>query len=137
MNSLILASGRSMLRTGLRATGRRARSTATEATGAEAFIKADHSSSSLRLMHKTNIVCMALTPVVFILPDILPASMGGLTTIGNVILGVVFPLHGHIGMAGVLSDYVPKVSKSLLGPSRLVLAGFTTVTILGLLKLNL
>merc|ERR1711998_466971 len=118
---LLRNSGRSLLRSGLRTTARRGKSTvapSTNATGVDAFVKADHSTSSLKIFHQTNILTMALTPIVFILPDIAPSMV---TTAGNVVLGLALPLHAHIGMAGILTDYVPKVSKSALGPARLVL----------------
>ena len=49
-------------------------------------------------------------------------------------MGVVFPIHGHIGFNYVISDYVPT---QLRGLTRGALFGVTAVTLLGLLKLNL
>merc|ERR1712139_392601 len=107
-------------------------STAAQPSGMDSVLKADHSSASLKLYHATNNAAIALTPVAFLLPDGSAPSMAL-----NVFLGIVFPVHGHIGMSGVLTDYVPKFSKSLLGPARMALLGLTSVTVLGLLKLNL
>ena len=87
----------------------------------------------MQLFHKTNLAAMGLFPVVLLMPD----SMGMVAMPFNILLGVMLPVHGHIGMTGVITDYVPKFSKSLLGPARFALLGLTSVTVLGLLKLNL
>merc|ERR1711907_527455 len=110
---------------------RRGRSSAAQASGMDVVMKSDHSSGALSLFHKTNMLAIGLTPIALVMPDNV-----GLTAI-NVFLGIAFPVHGHIGMHGVLTDYVPKISKGMLGPARMALLGFTTVTVLGLLKLNL
>ena len=47
-------------------------------------------------------------------------------------LAVVLSAHSWIGWNYVAADYVPKISKSLLGPARFVTAGFGLVTLLGL-----
>ena len=75
---------------------------------------------------------MALSPLMLVLPD-----SGAATTVFNTVLGVVLPIHGHIGMTGVLTDYVPKLSKGALGPSRALMLAFTGITVVGLLKYNL
>ena len=52
-------------------------------------------------------------------------------------LAVMFPLHGHIGMNYVITDYVPKLfSKAAVGPARAIMVGVTGATMLGLTKLN-
>ena len=52
----------------------------------------------------------------------------------DVALGLVFPIHAHIGMNYVISDYVPK---GLRPAARTGWLAVTAITILGLLKLNL
>ena len=49
-------------------------------------------------------------------------------------LGIVMPLHAHVGLNHVVTDYVPKAMRSL---ARAGVLGMTVVTVLGLLKLNL
>eukprot|EP00520_Triparma_pacifica_P005145 CAMPEP_0118662020 /NCGR_PEP_ID=MMETSP0785-20121206/16598_1 /TAXON_ID=91992 /ORGANISM="Bolidomonas pacifica, Strain CCMP 1866" /LENGTH=94 /DNA_ID=CAMNT_0006555515 /DNA_START=99 /DNA_END=380 /DNA_ORIENTATION=- len=74
---------------------------------------------------------MALTPVAFALsPSVINMPF-------DLALGLALPLHAHIGMSYVITDYVPKVSKGLLGPARVMLLGVTGVTILGLAHVNL
>lgn len=46
-------------------------------------------------------------------------------------------MHSWIGLNYVAVDYVPKISKSLLGPSRVLVAGVSVVTFLGLSKVSL
>jgi succinate dehydrogenase (ubiquinone) membrane anchor subunit len=53
-------------------------------------------------------------------------------------LGVALPLHAHIGMNYVITDYATKLlGAGARGPARICMAGFTGVTMVGLLKLNL
>ena len=52
-------------------------------------------------------------------------------------LAVAFPLHGHIGMNYVITDYIPKLfGNAARGPSRIIMRGITGLTTLGLVKLN-
>ena len=87
---------------------------------------------AVQLYHKVNLALLGATPVALATsstPLSFPVDMG---------LAVMFPLHGHIGMNYVLTDYVPKMfGKSALGPARAIMAGVTGVTVLGLVKLNL
>jgi succinate dehydrogenase (ubiquinone) membrane anchor subunit len=53
-------------------------------------------------------------------------------------LGVALPLHGHIGMNYVITDYATKtLGAGARGPARVCMAGFTGITMIGLAKLNL
>merc|ERR1711907_840927 len=106
---------------------------ATDAQGMDAILKADHSKAMMGIMHKTNLLAIGLTPIAFVMP-----STSVPTTMINVFVGIVFPVHGHIGMTGVVTDYIPKFfGKQFLGPARMALFGLTSVTVLGLLKINL
>ena len=49
-------------------------------------------------------------------------------------LGLIIPVHMHIGLIGVVEDYVPRPSQSL---SRFVLAVLSILSAIGLLKINL
>lgn len=48
--------------------------------------------------------------------------------------GVLFPIHSHIALNYVISDYIPKASRSLV---RAGLLGATIVAAAGILKLNI
>ena len=86
----------------------------------------------ISLHHKVSLALLGLTPVAFALS---PSAMNMPIDLA---LGVALPLHGHIGMNLVFTDYMKKVlGKGAVGPSRVVLAAITGTTIVGLLKLNL
>jgi len=57
-----------------------------------------------------------------------------LTRFADLALGVVIPIHSHIAVNGVISDYVPK---TYIGASRYVALGTSIVALVGLTKLNL
>jgi succinate dehydrogenase (ubiquinone) membrane anchor subunit len=91
-------------------------------------LDADTSKSLNKIYHTSGIVLAGLTPLAFILsPSMLNMPV-------DIALGVLFPLHAHVGMNYVISDYVPKASRSL---ARAGLLGVTIITAAGLLKLNL
>jgi succinate dehydrogenase (ubiquinone) membrane anchor subunit len=69
-----------------------------------------------------------LTPAAFVAGGT-PASLPV-----DVTLGVLYPLHAHIGMNYVISDYIPKATR---GIARGGMLGFTIMTCAGLLKLNM
>jgi len=74
---------------------------------------------------------VGLAPVAFLAPKTLSFPL-------DMALAFALPLHGHIGMNYVITDYVPKfISKAATGPARIVQAGITFLTAAGLLKLNL
>jgi len=52
----------------------------------------------------------------------------------DLVLGIAFPIHGHIGMNGVITDYVPKPARVI---ARYGALATTTITLIGLMKLNL
>ncbi len=91
-------------------------------------LDADTSKSLNKIYHTSGIVLAGLTPIAFILsPSMLNMPV-------DIALGVLFPLHAHVGMNYVISDYVPKALRSL---ARAGLLGVTIITAAGLLKLNL
>ena len=49
-------------------------------------------------------------------------------------LGLIIPVHMHIGLVGVAEDYVPRGSQ---GVAKLILAVLSALTAIGLLKVNL
>uniref|UniRef100_M4BRN0 Succinate dehydrogenase [ubiquinone] cytochrome b small subunit n=1 Tax=Hyaloperonospora arabidopsidis (strain Emoy2) TaxID=559515 RepID=M4BRN0_HYAAE len=79
-------------------------------------------------MHMTNVGLMAAVPLAFVLspsPLALPVDLA---------IGVLVPVHAHIGMNNVISDYVPKNVRTL---ARLGWLGATSLMLLGLLRVNL
>lgn len=82
----------------------------------------------MKAYHYSSMALMALTPVAFVLspsPVAIPVDFA---------LGVLFPVHAHIGMNNVISDYVPKNAQTL---ARLACLGVTGVMLLGFLRVNI
>ena len=84
----------------------------------------------ISLYHKVNYGLLGLTPLAFAL------SPSALNTPIDFTLGVMLPLHAHVGMNCIITDYAKKISKGAEGPLRVVMLGVTGVTLLGILKLN-
>ena len=86
---------------------------------------------AVKLYHRVNLALLGATPIALATDSTFlsfPVDMG---------LAVMFPLHGHIGMNYVITDYVPKLfSKAAVGPARAIMVGVTGATMLGLTKLN-
>lgn len=86
--------------------------------------------------HHTMTTFLALaTPIVLLTPD--SCTQGTIDKIFSMALAVNISAHNWVGLNYVLADYVPKVSKALLPPARMVCAGVSLVTFLGLSKISL
>ena len=76
----------------------------------------------------SGIALVGLAPLSFILsPSFINIPV-------DLALGFIFPLHSHIALNYVISDYVPKASR---GAARAVLLSATIIAAAGLLKLNI
>ncbi|CAH0480670.1 unnamed protein product [Peronospora belbahrii] len=99
-----------------------------EATGLAGIVEADNHVLSVKVLHWTNISLLAAVPLAFVLspsPLVMPVDLA---------IGVILPVHAHIGMNNVISDYVPKNVRTL---ARLGWLGATSLMFLGLLRVNL
>jgi succinate dehydrogenase hydrophobic anchor subunit len=76
-----------------------------------------------------------LTPVFFLVPD--SWSDGIFNKTFGMLLTANITAHSWIGLNYVATDYVPKVSKALLGPARIVNVGLAAITMLGMGKICL
>jgi succinate dehydrogenase (ubiquinone) membrane anchor subunit len=82
-----------------------------------------------RVYENSHIALAGLTPAAFLTSEgTLPRKAV------DVGLGIAIPLHSHIALNAVISDYVPN---SVRGLTRWGTLGLTGVAIVGLLKLNL
>ncbi|RLN61373.1 hypothetical protein BBJ28_00012053 [Nothophytophthora sp. Chile5] len=91
-------------------------------------IAADNATFSTKLQRFSSMGLMALLPVAFVLspsPLAMPVDLA---------LGAILPIHAHIGMNNVISDYVPKRMRTL---ARVSWLGVTAVMFLGLLRVNI
>lgn len=87
----------------------------------------------MKVYHSLNLTLLAAAPAAFVFdgPSALRFPI-------DVYLGVAFPVHAHIGMNCVISDYGKKFfGAGAVVPLRTGLLGVTAVTTVGLLKLNL
>ncbi|CEG39294.1 protein [Plasmopara halstedii] len=99
-----------------------------ELTGMAGILEADNHALSVKAMHLTSLGLMAAVPVAFVLspsPLAFPVDMA---------MGVMLPVHAHIGMNNVISDYVPQSMRTL---ARLGWLGATSLMFVGLLRVNL
>jgi succinate dehydrogenase (ubiquinone) membrane anchor subunit len=88
--------------------------------------------SNIHLYHHVNTSLLVLTPCALILspsPWAFPLDLA---------LGVALPLHGHIGMNSVLTDYMPKfgLGDGFVKLTRILMLGVTATTAAGLWRLN-
>lgn len=94
----------------------------------EAIANTIRQSTTEEIYHASSWALAVLTPTAFILsPSFLNIPV-------DLALGIIIPVHAHIGMTSVLTDYVPRPHQ------RYATAGlvfFTVLLVLGLLKLNL
>lgn len=99
-----------------------------EVTGLAGIVEADNHALSVKLQHLTSVSLMGAVPLAFVLspsPLVLPVDLA---------LGLILPVHAHIGMNNVISDYVPKNVRTF---ARLGWLGATSLMLLGLLRVNL
>jgi hypothetical protein len=92
-------------------------------------LEADSGPLATRVHHTMTVGLAILAPAYFMIPE---AEDGMLGKAFGVALSTTIAAHSWIGMNYVVTDYVPKVSKSLLGPARIFNAGLAGVTLLGL-----
>ena len=82
---------------------------------------ADESKTLTKFYHMSNIILAVATPFAFIIsPSILnmPIDLG---------LGILFPLHSHIGLSALITDYVPKTMRSVARASLLACTGICSM----------
>lgn len=95
-------------------------------------VAADQTMTNLHIYHKVNNSLLVLAPCALILspsPYAFPVDLA---------LGIALPLHGHIGMNSVLTDYMPKfgLGDGFVKFSRILMLGVTVTTTVGLFRLN-
>eukprot|EP00611_Tribonema_gayanum_P019734 TRINITY_DN3476_c0_g1_i1.p2 TRINITY_DN3476_c0_g1~~TRINITY_DN3476_c0_g1_i1.p2 ORF type:complete len:106 (-),score=27.74 TRINITY_DN3476_c0_g1_i1:310-627(-) len=79
------------------------------------------------MFHYLNYGLLAALPVLLVAPTPVRTPV-------ELLLAVAFPLHAHVSMNYVISDYVPRFAQQ---PARIAMLGVTAVASLGLIKLSL
>lgn len=96
------------------------------------IVAADTVGSMLALHHKINYALIGMFPLALL------TSPSAATLPFDLAFGIVLPIHSHIAMNMVITDYAKKLGgKGAILPSRYAMLAFTGATLLGLLKLNL
>lgn len=90
----------------------------------------DAGAAATHVHHAMTTFLAVATPAVFMVPD--SWTDGFVDKAFGILVAVNVSAHSWVGLNYVVTDYVPKVSKSLLGPARIVTAGIGAITLLGL-----
>lgn len=83
---------------------------------------------SIKLQHMANLSLLGLFPTALLL------SPSKFNVPVDIAMGLYIPMHSHISLNNVISDYVPKSYRML---ARVGCLGLSSVLLLGLLRLNI
>mmetsp|Transcript_18119 Transcript_18119/g.37994 ORF Transcript_18119/g.37994 Transcript_18119/m.37994 type:complete len:160 (-) Transcript_18119:147-626(-) len=95
----------------------------------------DTGRKATHLHHAMTSFLAIATPIVMLTPD--SYTDGAIDKAFGMLVATTISAHSWIGMNYVATDYVPKISKSLLGPARVFNAALGFVTFVGLSKVAL
>mmetsp|Transcript_12329 Transcript_12329/g.17202 ORF Transcript_12329/g.17202 Transcript_12329/m.17202 type:complete len:158 (-) Transcript_12329:253-726(-) len=99
-------------------------------TASKNVLEGDAGALSTHVYHKVTTFMAVATPLYFMVPD---SMTDGVVNQGfGIVLASNIAMHSWIGLNYVATDYVPKVSKALVGPARIVNAGMGVITLFGL-----
>ncbi|KAL7559085.1 hypothetical protein ACA910_017501 [Epithemia clementina (nom. ined.)] len=93
-------------------------------------LQSDVGPLATRVHHGLTMGLAVLTPLYFAVPDSYTGSV--FNKIFGLLLSANITAHSHIGLNYVATDYVPKISKALLGPARVAILGLSVFTLLGM-----
>lgn len=82
--------------------------------------------------HKMTTFLSIATPLYFLAPESMDNTV--IDKMVGLLLAVNVSAHSWIGLNYVVTDYVPKVSKAMVGPTRVLSAAIGAVTLIGLGK---
>lgn len=99
------------------------------------FMESDTGKLGTSLHHKMTNGLAVMTPIYFLTPDSM--TDGALSKTFGLLLSINITAHSWIGLNYVCRDYVPKISKALLGPARVACVGLSVVTLLGMAKISI
>ena len=97
-----------------------------ELGGLGSLVAADQTNAQGRFYHKTHFAMLGLVPLAF------AAHPSALSLPVDVLLAISLPIHTHIGMNWVFTDYVPGSPR---GAARIALLAASVLASVGLLKL--
>ena len=97
-------------------------------SGGDIILKSDYSVRAIKYFHMSSGLLLLAFPVALVLS---PSKINVPVDLG---LSVVLPLHAHVGIMGIISDYVPPAMRTA---ARMGWTGVTIASILGLMRLSL
>mmetsp|Transcript_11208 Transcript_11208/g.15777 ORF Transcript_11208/g.15777 Transcript_11208/m.15777 type:complete len:180 (+) Transcript_11208:43-582(+) len=118
----------------LRLSSYRFKSSSSTSNATSSPLQADNGYFGTHTYHKISSLLAVMTPVYFFAPESLIPTDGTVDAVCGTILGTSVALHSWTGLNYVSTDYIPKVSKAMLGPARFLTAGFGLLTLVGLVK---
>jgi succinate dehydrogenase hydrophobic anchor subunit len=92
-------------------------------------LEGDAGALATHIHHGMTTLLVVATPLYLLIPS---STSGIVDKIFGSALAITMAGHSWIGLNYVATDYVPKISKSLLGPARIVNAIIGAVTLVGL-----
>lgn len=98
-------------------------------------LQGDAGNVATHVHHKMTTFLSIATPLYFLSPESI--TNGIVDKSVGLLLAINISAHSWIGLNYVITDYVPKVSKAMVGPARIATAGIGAITFLGLGKIAL
>jgi hypothetical protein len=95
-------------------------------------LEGDAGALATHIHHGMTTLLVIATPLYLLVPSTSSSTTGVVDKIFGSALAITMAGHSWIGLNYVATDYVPKISKSLLGPARIVNAVIGAVTLVGL-----
>jgi CybS, succinate dehydrogenase cytochrome B small subunit len=108
-------------------------SSASTSTSSSPFLEGDAGALGTKVYHIMHKVLAVLAPIYFFTPE--SYTTGFIYKSFGVVLSSSIAVHTYIGLNYICRDYVPKISKTLLGPARIVTAGFSLILLIGMSKI--
>ncbi|GKY95605.1 hypothetical protein MPSEU_000521800 [Mayamaea pseudoterrestris] len=96
------------------------------------ILEADTGPWATRIHHTAMVLLGVGAPIYYFVPDTMSDTK--LNKAFGVAVSGFIAFHSWIGLNYVAADYVPKVSKALLPPTRFAIAGMCAITFLGMAK---
>jgi succinate dehydrogenase hydrophobic anchor subunit len=97
-------------------------------------LEADSGALATHAHHMMSASLLVLTPAYFMVPS--SYTDGFFDKAFGLLFTANISAHSWVGLNYVATDYVPKVSKKLLGPARIFNVGLIAVTFLGLSRIT-
>ena len=99
------------------------------------WLEGDIGTLGTKIYHSLNLGLAVMVPIYFLTPE--RYANGYINKTVGFLMATGISVHSFIGLNYVCRDYVPKISSKLLGPARIVTAGFAFIMFVGMSKIAL